>query len=109
MESKAGRDGDRLDVVILADTLCALLAQAGPDALNVRNDERLASTTPDQGIEDNSLEEGEAEGVRRKRCALPCLSGKEVERREAHKRASLVCEIRDRVSVSAITLRSSEP
>jgi hypothetical protein len=57
MESIAGRDGNRLDVVVLAHALRALLAQAGPNAVNVCKDERLTRPAPDQGVEDNRLEE----------------------------------------------------
>jgi hypothetical protein len=57
MESIAGRDGNRLDVVILAHALRALLAQAGPNAVNVSKDERVTCAAPNQGVEDNCLEE----------------------------------------------------
>ncbi len=47
----------------------------------------------------NSLEEGQAEGVCRERCALPYMSGTQDERSEAQKGAFLAREFRDRVSV----------
>jgi hypothetical protein len=53
----ARRDGNRLNFVILADAQRALLTQARAHTFDIGEDERLASTAADQGVEDDGLEE----------------------------------------------------
>jgi hypothetical protein len=53
----ARRDGNRLNLVILADALPALLAQARAHVLDIGKDERLASAAADQRVEDDGLGE----------------------------------------------------
>jgi hypothetical protein len=53
----ARRHGNRLNLVILADALRPLLAEARAHALDVGDDDRLPPAAADERIEDNGLEE----------------------------------------------------
>ena len=80
----AGRDGNRLDFVVLADALRALLAQARANTVNIGKDERLAPAAAYQRVENNRLEKRQAQGIRREGHALPWMGGYQVEGRESH-------------------------
>src|SRR5688572_19121148 len=89
----AACDGDRFDLVILADAVRALLAEAFAHAMNVREDQRLcAASRAHEGVEDNRFKEGEAQRVGGENDALPRMRPDEIDRRQAHEASALgVC------------------
>ena len=87
MESPAVRNGDGLHVVILADTLRALFAEARADTLDIGQDERLTRAATDEGIENDGLKEGQTEHIGREGHALPAVCGDEVDGGEIHRKS----------------------
>src|ERR1035438_7259467 len=92
MESPAGRNGYGLHVVILADALRALFAEARVDALEIGKDERLTCTAADEGVQNYCLKERQTECIGGEGHALPGVGRYEVEGCEAQKALSFVRE-----------------
>ncbi len=80
MKKSAGADGERLDIVILANSTRSLLAQSHADPLDVRKNERLTPSTANERVEKHSFKERQAEGVRRKHRPAPWMRGNQFER-----------------------------
>jgi hypothetical protein len=74
----ASLDEDWLDFVVPTDSLSAVFAKCSPNAFDVGQDGRLAAATPHPGIENDRLEERQAQRVSGKHGAIPRARGNQI-------------------------------
>ena len=88
-----------LDLIVLSDAVCALLADACTHAIDVGEDKGLRAPSPaHERVEDDGLEEGKAQRVGGEGDALPRMCLDKVDRRQSHgtisvalRRLSAIC------------------
>ena len=74
-----------LDLIVLSDEVCALLANACTHAIDIGEDQGLRTPTPAlERVEDDGLKEGKTQRVGGEGDALPRMCPDKVDRRQSH-------------------------
>ena len=80
-----------LDLIVLSDSVCALLADACTDSIDVGEDKGLGAPTPaNERVEDDGLEKGKAQRVGGEGDTLPGMCFDKGDRRQSHGMRSLL-------------------